>query len=194
LSEAELFLAAQSPNKKKSDGHHCEAWFYAGSKRLIDGDALSATADFNQCLAANVKNFSEDLSARAELKFLQATNPEPPIATVEIRREHPRRLKEVTGPIPSPWTEYDQLVVSQVNQQWQSIVQGKTFSPTNVVAKFRVHEDGSISDLKLSGDDVHALYCRAAIMKCVPFPKWPEELQSAAGLGFREVTHIFAFR
>jgi Tfp pilus assembly protein PilF len=194
LSEPELLHAAECPNIKTSDGRHCEAWFYAGSKRLINGDALSATADFNQCLAANSKNFTEYRSAKAELKFLQATNQGPPLAPAKIVREHPRRLNEVTGTIASPWAGYDRLIGSRIDQQWQAIVQGKNFAPTKVVAKFRVHEDGTVSGLKVSGDDVHAPYCEAAIMKCVPFPKWPEELQTAAALGFREMTYIFDFR
>jgi len=72
LTEAELFKAAESPDKKKSAEQHCEACFYAGTKRLIDGDKLAATTFFEKCLATEVKEFIEYTYAAAELERLKA--------------------------------------------------------------------------------------------------------------------------
>jgi len=194
LSEPELLHAAENPDQKKNDDCHCEAWFYAGSKRLIDGDPVTAADDFNKCLATGVKNFDEYLTASAELKSLSATNEGPPRAQIEIRPEHPRRLQQVLGPDPTPWKGYDQLIASHLNTKWLTIIAEKDFTPAKVVAKFRLHEDGSVSDIKISGDDVHATYCEASIMQCAPFPQWPDELQTGTGLGIREVIYTFEFR
>lgn len=68
------FLAAAAADKTKDREQHCEAYFYAGSKRLIEGDKKTAIADFKKCLATNVRYFSEYQSATAELKFLGQKN------------------------------------------------------------------------------------------------------------------------
>ena len=68
LNEAELFKAA------KGGEQHCSAYFYAGSKRLIEGDKATATDYFEKCLATDEKTLCEYDSAAAELKFLKTTN------------------------------------------------------------------------------------------------------------------------
>ncbi len=58
-------------DKKKETEQQCEAFFYAGSKRLTEGDKIAATAYFGKCLATEEKTFIEYKSAGAELKFLK---------------------------------------------------------------------------------------------------------------------------
>ncbi len=48
LAEPALFKAAENANKYIERGQLCEAWFYVGSKRLIDGDKATATDYFNK--------------------------------------------------------------------------------------------------------------------------------------------------
>jgi lipoprotein NlpI len=74
LPEPDLFKAAEAPDKKGDDGRLCDVWFYAGSKRLIEGDKTTAMDYFAKCLATNMKTFQDYLSAEAELKYLQTTN------------------------------------------------------------------------------------------------------------------------
>ncbi len=71
LSESELFKAAESEDVTKTSEQQCEAYFYAGSKRLIDGDKMTAANYFQKCLATGHVGFSEYQSAAAELKFLK---------------------------------------------------------------------------------------------------------------------------
>jgi lipoprotein NlpI len=71
LSEQDFFKAAENSDQQTDRGQHCEAYFYAGSKRLIEGDKITATDYFKKCLATDVKGFTEYSSATAELKFLQ---------------------------------------------------------------------------------------------------------------------------
>jgi len=69
LTEPDFFKAAENADKKKDREQHCEAYFYAGSKRLIENDKITATNYFKKSLATDVKTFSEYQSAAAELKL-----------------------------------------------------------------------------------------------------------------------------
>jgi lipoprotein NlpI len=70
LSETELFAAAKSPDAKKETGNLCEAWYYAGAKKLLAGDNETAAQYFAKCLATDQKDFIEYEFAKAELKAL----------------------------------------------------------------------------------------------------------------------------
>ena len=72
LAEPDFFKAAANPDKKVESGQQCEAYFYAGTKRLITGDKTTAQDYFEKCLATGGKDFTEYSSAAAELKFLRA--------------------------------------------------------------------------------------------------------------------------
>ena len=71
LTEAELFKFAESGDKWTNAAQHCEAYFYAGSKRLILGDKATAATYFEKCIATNVKAFTEYVSAAVELRWLK---------------------------------------------------------------------------------------------------------------------------
>jgi lipoprotein NlpI len=70
ISPNDFLAAASSPDPKKESQQHCEASFYAGMKCLLAGDKITATADFQKCLATNEKTFTEYQFAQAELKAL----------------------------------------------------------------------------------------------------------------------------
>jgi lipoprotein NlpI len=72
LTEPGLLKAAENTDKNTEAGQLCEAWFYSGTKHLIDGDKVTAVDYFNKCLATGKKDFGEYQSAAAELKFLNA--------------------------------------------------------------------------------------------------------------------------
>ena len=74
LTEPNFLKTAENADKKKDGEQHCEAYFYAGSKRLIEGDKATATDYFEKCLATGMKTFTEYKSAVAELKYLKADN------------------------------------------------------------------------------------------------------------------------
>jgi len=65
LKEDEFLKEAVSPEQK------CEAFFYAGTQRLIAGDKKGAEEQFTACLATNVKDYTEIASAAAELATLK---------------------------------------------------------------------------------------------------------------------------
>ena len=70
ISEADLLKAAADANTKTDKEQHCEAYFYAGSKRLIENDQRGGVDFFKKCLGTGVTNFEEFQSAEAELKAL----------------------------------------------------------------------------------------------------------------------------
>jgi tetratricopeptide (TPR) repeat protein len=73
MTELDFFKADQSFEDKKDKRQRCEAWFYAGTKRLIDGDKATAMAYLEKCLAADKKVLGGYQSAaEAELTFLGA--------------------------------------------------------------------------------------------------------------------------
>lgn len=69
-TEAELLTAARSNDAATDRGQRCEAYFYAGSKLLIDGQKDAARERFKKCLDAVEKDFAEHLCAELELKAL----------------------------------------------------------------------------------------------------------------------------
>ena len=72
MSESDFLRAADDPNLQTSKEQHCEAYFYVGSKHLIENDKMEAVDYFKKCLTTNVTNFEEYSSAASELLFLQA--------------------------------------------------------------------------------------------------------------------------
>jgi HEAT repeat protein len=70
ITEAELLNAAVNANSRTNREQHCEAYFYAGSKRLVENDTAGAVDLFKKCLGTAVTDFEEYDSAQAELKAL----------------------------------------------------------------------------------------------------------------------------
>jgi hypothetical protein len=73
LTEADFLNAAADTNVRIDREQHCEAYFYVGSKRLVEGDKTAAANYFKKCVATDVKQFGEYQSAEAELEFLLET-------------------------------------------------------------------------------------------------------------------------
>ncbi|MDY7109579.1 MAG: tetratricopeptide repeat protein [Planctomycetota bacterium] len=71
LSEAELLDEAAQGNWQPAPEQMCEAYFYAGSARLIEGDAATAADYFQRSVETNVQNFYEYFSAKRELARLR---------------------------------------------------------------------------------------------------------------------------
>jgi lipoprotein NlpI len=71
LSEADLLAEAARGNWQPATEQMCEAYFYAGSVRLIEGDAATAADYFQRSVDTNVQMFYEYFSAQRELSRLQ---------------------------------------------------------------------------------------------------------------------------
>jgi lipoprotein NlpI len=68
--EAEFIASAASRDAKTDRGQKCEAYYYAGVKRLVKNDRTGAADLFAKCVATGEKDFIEFRFARAELKAL----------------------------------------------------------------------------------------------------------------------------
>jgi tetratricopeptide (TPR) repeat protein len=79
-SEAD-YLTAASPEAKADPGQRCEAWYFAGMKRLLIGDKPTAIDHFQKCLATGQKNHFEYILAQAELQALELPPPPAPATT-----------------------------------------------------------------------------------------------------------------
>lgn len=72
--ESDFLATASSPDAKTNRDRHCEAWYYAGMKRLLTGDKKIAADYFGKCLATEATTLFEYTCAKAELKTLALTN------------------------------------------------------------------------------------------------------------------------
>ena len=75
-SESDYLSAAAGPDGKNM-GLLCEAWYFAGMKRLLIGDRSTAIDYFHKCLATGQADYCEFILAQSELKSLEA--PPPPV-------------------------------------------------------------------------------------------------------------------
>jgi lipoprotein NlpI len=70
LSEDDFFRAAEFPDAKTDKDQKCEAYFYAGIRRLLDGEKGKARECFEKCLQTGARANLEYSSARSELQAL----------------------------------------------------------------------------------------------------------------------------
>jgi len=70
MSEQDLLAAADSLEEKKGTKPQCEAWYYAGLKRLLNGDGAGAAEALRKAVATGEKTTNEYDFAEAELKDL----------------------------------------------------------------------------------------------------------------------------
>jgi len=70
VTEPDLIAATHSSNAQTAGGQLCEAWYYAGMKKLLTGDKKAAAENFRKCLATKHNDFNEFKFAQAELKAL----------------------------------------------------------------------------------------------------------------------------
>jgi lipoprotein NlpI len=74
ISEADFLASVNSPDGGKDQGQRCEAWYYAGMKRLLAGDKKTAADYFSRCLATQQTALCEYVFAQTELKMLATAN------------------------------------------------------------------------------------------------------------------------
>jgi lipoprotein NlpI len=70
MSEAEFLRAAGYGAARDQAGLQCEAWFYAGMKRLVAGDAATARKYLQKSVASGQKDYDEYNFAASELRIL----------------------------------------------------------------------------------------------------------------------------
>jgi len=92
--------------------------------------------------------------------------------------------------------DYDAKLISDIANKWFGLLDTNRFHhPDNgtIVARFKLHQDGNVSDIKISGNTnaLVAPFCIQAIKDCSPFPKWPDKMRSIVGQDYREINYTF---
>ena len=71
MTEADLLKAAEDTDEAVALERRCEASFYAGSIRLLDGDKAGAAELLQKCVDTKRSTSAEHASAAAELDALK---------------------------------------------------------------------------------------------------------------------------
>jgi len=79
MNETDYLAAIASPDAKADQGHHCEAYYFIGMKRLLMGDRAAAIDNFQKCVATGEKDYFQYILAQVELQAM-ATAPAAPTA------------------------------------------------------------------------------------------------------------------
>lgn len=70
INESELIADAASPDPSREPGQYCKVWYFAGMKRLFNGDMNTAITYFQKSLATNQRDVCEYIFSRAQLQAL----------------------------------------------------------------------------------------------------------------------------
>jgi tetratricopeptide (TPR) repeat protein len=70
ISESEFLATTPPPDSAPDPAQHCKLWYFAGMKRLLAGDALTAGGYFRRCLETDKKESFEYTFARLQLQTL----------------------------------------------------------------------------------------------------------------------------
>jgi hypothetical protein len=106
---------------------------------------------------------------------------------------------QATNTAASPFSAYDQAVVSRIERQWYQLLDNgrvKILKTGVVVVYFRLHADGTVSDLKLEKDAFGGLcsyLAEVAIVQSAPFPAWPPDMVRTVDKNYREITFTFHY-
>jgi hypothetical protein len=98
----------------------------------------------------------------------------------------------------TPFGAYDAALIAAVQQRWYDLLDSTRFTQRTgkVVLEFRLNNDGRISDMRVSDNEVGemlALLCQRAVLDPAPFPKWPSDMWRMIGRNYREVTFTFYY-
>ena len=150
----------------------------------------TAMGYFTNCVATQMKSSTAYRSATAELESRSMPTPVTVPIQDETAQDRPRTIKAALGPsaseLPDPpaspgsaWRAYEKKMFSDIDHKWKTLIDARIFESGIVTARFRLHQDGSISDIKISGNTGSkvALYCEAAIIDSAPLRPWPDQVQ-----------------
>ena len=99
----------------------------------------------------------------------------------------------------TPFGEYDNEFVDAVTYRWYSLLDSQQFAldrTGKVTVRFRLHDDGTITDMTVLENTVGDLLgyvCQKAINDPAPFKPWPEEMRREIGAISREITFTFYY-
>jgi outer membrane biosynthesis protein TonB len=117
-----------------------------------------------------------------------------------VKRRHATASLDVAG---SPFGEYDERIVEAIQQRWFDLLDNESITQNRVgtvVVTFRLHPDGSVTDLHIEQSDVGELLgfvCESAIRDPSPYDRWPEVMYRKnkidTGQDYRDCRMVFAY-
>jgi hypothetical protein len=131
-----------------------------------------------------------------------------PKTIAEAKSGSPGEKSKITGGVPrvdltasiaargTVTGDYDWRIVESIRQCWyMQLEQISAQNPGKVVVEFRLHSDGSVSDLHVTHADVgdmQTLVCQLALTR-PKFDKWPLEMKREQRWDFRDLTFSFLY-
>jgi TonB family protein len=91
------------------------------------------------------------------------------------------------------------MLVEAVTKKWFTILDTKNFKPNKtgkVAVRFRLHSDGTVSDIQILENETTASLGQAgelAVKDCSPFDPWPPDMTKLVGKDYREITFTFNY-
>jgi TonB family protein len=110
-----------------------------------------------------------------------------------------RALSSSLDAMATPFGAYDSAIVQAISQRWYDLLDSQSFADSRqgkVTVTFHLNPDGSVTELKISGNTVGDLLgyiCQEAIQQAAPFGKWPSDMRRMVGANFREITFTFYY-
>jgi hypothetical protein len=97
--------------------------------------------------------------------------------------------------------DYDKKIISAIRERWWNACDKSASIATlnrqsKVRLTYRLHADGSVSDLVVESSEVEEPLvdlCRQAILSAAPFDPWPDELRREVGREFRRIALTFFY-
>jgi tetratricopeptide (TPR) repeat protein len=172
-SEQELESAAKTP------GERCEAAFYIGSVKLIEGDREAARTRFEECLKTQKRTFLEYVSAAAALETLAPGPRRPPVV--------PGRMKIEILHVPGACAALEREPVCKNPEHWRFWVDGIEY-PERELFFAEVLRQGKteVSDLVMWSDRRTLLWASAK----APFARITEALTACVRAGIGDYPQI----
>jgi hypothetical protein len=99
----------------------------------------------------------------------------------------------------SPLGDYNYRLVQAVQERWYQLLDERKFAlerSGKVIIKFRLHMDGTVSDVRTDQStvgDTYSFLCELAIMQPAPYGKWPSEVRRLIGRDTHDVTFTFNY-
>jgi hypothetical protein len=99
----------------------------------------------------------------------------------------------------TPFGAYDAAIIAAVQNRWYELLDARNYASDQrgkVNLKFRLHSDGTVSEIKLVEHTVDlalSLLCQSAIQDPAPYAKWPSDMRRLIGADFRDVTFTFFY-
>jgi hypothetical protein len=100
----------------------------------------------------------------------------------------------------TPFGAYDAAFLAAVQKRWNDLLDQAQFARDgrgHVVLQFRLHQDGTISDMKMvenTSTEVLGVICVSAVLDPAPYERWPIEMRRLNAGPYRDIRFTFYYQ